>query len=91
LIDDGLWSSLSNHEHEGGNSHMPVLDRYQRMLPVYRAVVADRKANGGRGVFDAHRFEVNDLQKVLAATRRPGARSSTPKSGITDTEVTHEH
>lgn len=78
LIDDGRWASLAHHfddEHEGGNSHMQVLDRYQRMLSAYRAVVADRKTTGGRSGFDAYRFDADDLQKVLAATRHPGALS----------------
>jgi uncharacterized protein YfbU (UPF0304 family) len=94
LIDDGQCPSLAYHfddEHEGGNSHMPVLDRYLRMLPVYRAVLADRRANSGRGIFDAYNFEIKDLQKVLAGTWPRGTRSVNREPGSTDTKMTHEH
>ncbi|MGH4006918.1 MAG: YfbU family protein [Pseudonocardiaceae bacterium] len=71
LIDDGRWTSLAHHfddEHEGGNSHMPMLATYQRMLPAYNAAVSDRKKSSGSRGFAAYHFDVNDLKKVLAAT-----------------------
>jgi uncharacterized protein YfbU (UPF0304 family) len=77
LIDDGRWSALAYHfddEHEGGNSHKPVLETYRRMLQGYQAVVVDREAREGRSAFDTYRFEIADLRKILAAARWPGAR-----------------
>jgi uncharacterized protein YfbU (UPF0304 family) len=53
-------------EHEGGNSHMPTLERYQRMLNAYRAVVARKKVSD-RFSIDAYRFNPDDLREVLAA------------------------
>jgi uncharacterized protein YfbU (UPF0304 family) len=76
LVKSGRWSGLAYHfddEHEGGNSHMPVVSRYRRMLLGYQAVVAERKAREGAGAFSVQRFEISDLQKILDAARRPGA------------------
>ncbi|MET8848462.1 YfbU family protein [Amycolatopsis sp. NPDC004625] len=75
LVASGRWSGLAYHfddEHEGGNSHMPVLTRYQRMLLGYEAVVTERKAREGAGAFSIYHFDVSDLQKILEATQRPG-------------------
>lgn len=76
LVTRGRWSGLAYHfddEHEGGNSHMPVLPVYRRMLLGYQAVVAERKAREGTGSFSTHLFDVSDLQKILDAAERPGA------------------
>ncbi|MFI5591173.1 YfbU family protein [Amycolatopsis sp. NPDC051758] len=76
LIKSGRWSRLAYHfddEHEGGNSHMPVLPVYRRMLLGYQAVVVERKAREGDGAFSTHLFDISDLQKILDAARRPGA------------------
>lgn len=74
LIDDGKWENLAKHlgdGNDGGNSHMPVLDGYQRMLhafaPIWRA-----KVSRGLGL-DAHRFNADELKQVLAALRVPRA------------------
>lgn len=70
LIDDGRWSSMAYHfdeEHEGGNSHMPTLSSYRRVLAAYKAVLHERK----RTVSDleAYRFDAEALRQVLAAAR----------------------
>jgi uncharacterized protein YfbU (UPF0304 family) len=75
LVASGRWSGLAYHfedEGDGGNSHMPVLQIYRRMLLGYQAVVAERKAREGAGAFSIYHFDVSDLQKILDASRRPG-------------------
>lgn len=76
LVTSGRWSGLAYHfqdEGDGGNSHMPVLPVYRRMLIGYEAVVAERKAREGTGSFKTYLFDISDLQKILDAARRPGA------------------
>jgi uncharacterized protein len=71
LINTERWESLASHfdaQHERGNSHMPTLNRYQRMLAAYRSVVARKKAATAVSI-DAYRFDVDDLREVLAAAR----------------------
>lgn len=72
LIDDGRWSTLAHHfdnDHEGGNSHMPTLSHYRRVLAAYKAVLHERK----RTVSDleAYRFDAQALREVLAAAAPP--------------------
>ncbi|KOX27116.1 hypothetical protein ADK67_15015 [Saccharothrix sp. NRRL B-16348] len=89
LIDDGRWTSLAHHfdnrhpEHAQGNSHMPVLDFYQRLLASFQAVVAERKKKSGRSAFDTYRLDLGDLRKVIAGTHDPDTRSTltTPRTG----------
>lgn len=72
LIRDGRWSTLAHHfddERDGGNSHMPALASYQRMLPAYKSVIATRKENSGSRGFDIYRLDIHDLQKVIAAIK----------------------
>ncbi|MGW5703875.1 YfbU family protein [Amycolatopsis japonica] len=74
LISEGRWKSLAYHfddEHENGNSHMPVLDHYQRMLTVYQEILGAREAVHGRGSLNAHLLDVDDLKTMLAGIRRP--------------------
>ncbi|MEU4674739.1 hypothetical protein AB0F91_44050 [Amycolatopsis sp. NPDC023774] len=73
-------------EHEGGNSHMPVLSGYRRMLLGYQAVVADRKACEGDSAFGTCRFEIAGLQKILDAAWRPGTRLADPENAPSDAE-----
>jgi uncharacterized protein YfbU (UPF0304 family) len=70
LIDDGRWSSMAHHfdeEHEGGNSHMPTLSFYRRVLAAYKAVLQERKRTVSD--FEAYRFDAAALREVLAAAR----------------------
>lgn len=70
LIDDGRWSSMAHHfdeEHEGGNSHMPTLSFYRRVLAAYKAVLQERKRTVSD--FEAYRFDAEALREVLAAAR----------------------
>jgi hypothetical protein len=71
LISTERWEGLAAHfddQHERGNSHMPTLKRYERMLDAFRTVVDRKKAAVGIS-FDTYRFDGNDLREVLAAAR----------------------
>lgn len=72
LIKDGRWTNLADRfddEHEGGNSHMPVLAAYQRMLSVWKPLWDKMiQSYGGR---NEYRFTVNELQQILAAWPYP--------------------
>ncbi len=70
LIDKGRWSTMAHHfddEHEGGNSHMPTLSFYRRVLAAYKAVLQERKRTVSD--FEAYRFDAEALREVLAAAR----------------------
>lgn len=71
LIETERWEPLAWHfdnEHERGNSHMPRLGLYQRMLTAYRSVVGRKKAAGGY-TMEPYRFNVADLREVLTTVR----------------------
>ncbi len=68
LISDGSWSEMAGHfddEHERGNSHMPTLATYQRMLSVWRPIW-DKKLKSYGGPNDYH-FTGDELQQILDA------------------------
>lgn len=70
LIDEGRWASMAHHfddDHEGGNSHMPTLHSYQRVLAAFKSVLEKRKKAGSN--FEAYRFDAAALQAVLDAVR----------------------
>lgn len=72
LINDDRWSEMAEHfddQHERGNSHMPMLATYQRMLSVWRPLW-DKKLKSYGGP-TAYRFTVEELQQVLAAWPYP--------------------
>jgi uncharacterized protein YfbU (UPF0304 family) len=72
LIKDDRWTELADRfddKHERGNSHMPMLASYQRMLSVWKPLWADKvKALGGPRNYA---FSVEELQKILAAWPYP--------------------
>lgn len=77
LIADGRWDSLAHHfgdEHRCPNSHTPRLDRYRRTLLAYDTVIRDRTAADGIRGRDTYLLGVEDLKKILAATRHPDSR-----------------
>ena len=91
LIADGRWETLAHHFHDGfvdptstaasdryrcPNSHMPRLALYQRMLSAYNTITANRAGPGEIRGLDAYRLDANDLNAILAATRRPDALRS---------------
>lgn len=72
VISTGRWENMSKHfdaANDGGNSHMPMLASYQRMLsvwkPMHKAKVA--KFSG----FDSYRFTFEELQEIVAAWPHP--------------------
>lgn len=71
LIRQGRWTDLAvyfDDEHEHGNSHMPMLDRYQRMLAVYRPIWDSmiRGVDRGRYLLDE-----DELAQVVRAWSYP--------------------
>ncbi len=60
-------------QHERGNSHWQMLDRYQRMLTAYRAVVARKKAAAGFPGADAY-----NLRKWRAGLMHEHLESASP-------------
>jgi hypothetical protein len=76
LIDTERWEAMAGHfdpQHERGNSHMPMLARYQRMLTAYRAIVARRTNNAGPS-FATYQFGVDALKEVSTAAYAPSQR-----------------
>ncbi|WP_410583819.1 YfbU family protein [Amycolatopsis sp. lyj-108] len=68
LIAAGRWEPLAYHfddEHEGGNSHMPVLHHYEKMLGAYRAIIDARKADRGFTSHDTYHLDGDDLRTML--------------------------
>lgn len=70
LIRDGRWEELAeafDSNHEGGNSHMPHLVTYQRMLyafePIWKAKISDYSM--GRG--DRFVLNLDELRTVYEA------------------------
>jgi uncharacterized protein len=72
LIKDDRWTDMADRfddKHERGNSHMPMLATYQRMLSVWKPMWAQKvKAMGGP---NNYRFTVAELQQILAAWPYP--------------------
>ena len=56
-------------EHERGNSHMPTLASYQRMLSVFKPLWQKKvKATGGPSNY---RFSAEELQEIISAWPYP--------------------
>lgn len=74
LIRDGRWGGLADRfddKHDRGNSHMPMLAIYQRMLTVWKPLW-NRKMSRMGGAND--RLSVDDLREILTARLRPTDR-----------------
>jgi uncharacterized protein YfbU (UPF0304 family) len=74
LIDDKRWEELAVHfddQHERGNSHMPYLVTYQRMLNAFTPRWEKRTSNSSLGFPDRYILDLNDLQAVCAAWAAP--------------------
>jgi uncharacterized protein YfbU (UPF0304 family) len=72
LIKDDRWPEMADRfddKHERGNSHMPVLATYQRMLSVWKPLW-DRKIKSYGGP-NNYRFTADELQQILAAWPYP--------------------
>lgn len=72
VIKNDRWTNLADRfddKHERGNSHMPVLASYQRMLSVWRPFWDKKiKAMGGP---TEYRFTADELRLILAAWPYP--------------------
>ncbi len=67
LIEMGRWSELAkcfDDEHEGGNSHMPVLSSYLRMLDEFQPIWAEMIGGIGRG---RYALDEAELCRVIRA------------------------
>lgn len=73
LISTGRWTDMAEHfdrAHEDGNSHMPMLATYRRMLDVFQPIW---KAKAGRGFSpDGLLLTTDELDQVLKAWPYPG-------------------
>lgn len=72
LVKNGRWSDLANRfdiEHESGNSHIPVLASYQRMLSVWKPLWEKKLQSHGGG--NEYLFSVTELQQILDAWPYP--------------------
>ena len=72
LIDTNRWTDLADHlsdAQERGNSHMPVLATYQRMLRSFKPIWESKLGRGtGPGTHD---LNVAELRRVLDAWPYP--------------------
>jgi uncharacterized protein YfbU (UPF0304 family) len=72
LIKDGRWERMAEHfdaRREHGNSHMPMLATYQRMLSVFKPLW-EKKIKAFGGAHD-YRLTLAELQEIRAARPYP--------------------
>jgi len=82
LIKDGKWVELAEHfddQHERGNSHMPVLMLYRRMLTAFTPLWTVRTNDSTVEFAGRYTLTLTDLHVVhaacsAAANRTTGAR-----------------
>ena len=73
LIKDGKYESMADRfdaKHERGNSHMPTLATYQRMLSVWHPIWKQKLENWGGP--NNYLFSVDELREIMAAWPYPG-------------------
>jgi uncharacterized protein YfbU (UPF0304 family) len=73
LVDDDKWSELKPYiaESDGGNSHMPMLDIYTRMLAQYRRIMDSRERTYSR---DDYALSAEELTVIAEARVHPSNR-----------------
>jgi len=73
MSDDDKWQELKPQleRHDGGNSHMPVLDVYLRMLTEYRRIMDSRERGYGR--LD-YLLSLDELKQLADAQIHPSHR-----------------
>jgi hypothetical protein len=74
LVNTDRWTELKDRlgdDRDGGNSHMPELAIYERMLGTFRPIWEAKLAGRG-GDPDSHLLGVTELHQVLDARRYPG-------------------
>lgn len=72
VIKQGRWTDLAERfddKHERGNSHMPMLAIYQRMLMIWKPLwdVKIKSAGGPK----SYLFTADELQQILGAWPQP--------------------
>jgi uncharacterized protein len=74
LMKTDRWAEFKERlpEIDGGNSHMPLLPSYERMLAAYRAARARREAERGIGP-GSWALPVDDLREIAEAWPHPDA------------------
>jgi len=74
LIDNGKWEDLAvyfDRAHDGGNSHMPMLGTYERMLNEFNPIWRDRIRDMTSGrQFDA-RLKTAEISRIAGAFVHP--------------------
>jgi uncharacterized protein YfbU (UPF0304 family) len=77
LIADDKWRALADRfdrKHDGGNSHMPQVDKYERMVaefnPIWRVKLHEGAMYGG----DHYNLSVTEIAGVLRAAVHPSNR-----------------
>jgi uncharacterized protein len=73
MRDDDRWSELKPQieRHDDGNSHMPVLDMYMRMLAEYRRIMDSRDRGFGRS---SYLLTVDEIEAIAQAQIHPSNR-----------------
>jgi len=72
LVDQGRWTEQAKVlKHDGGNSHTPMLETYQRMLVAFDPIWSKRTSDYSRGSEDRFHLELEDLKAVYAAWLYP--------------------
>ncbi len=73
LVAHDRWTSLAScfgDEYDRGNSHMPRLPVYRRMLEIYRPIWQQILTGHGRGA-DRYILSESELMEIIKATRYP--------------------
>jgi hypothetical protein len=69
LVNDGRWKEQADAlEQEGGNSHMPMLEKYQRMLAVFEPIISKRGSDSALSFDDQLSLDVGNLYEIHAAS-----------------------
>jgi hypothetical protein len=76
LVGDGRWEELAeafDANHEGGNSHMPLLATYQRMLDTFEPIWKRKISDYSMGYGDGFVLNLDELRTMYAAWSYPRA------------------
>jgi uncharacterized protein YfbU (UPF0304 family) len=71
LEDEDKWKELAGSG-DGLNSHMPVMEAYRRMLPVWLDCVSERRRRGPTS--GHHLLDIEEIQRITAARVHPDNR-----------------
>ncbi|WP_454044680.1 YfbU family protein [Cellulosimicrobium sp. Marseille-Q8652] len=74
LIDEGKWEHMAKYfddDHERGNSHMPTIDMYTRMLEEFRPIWRQKVQAARHGEYN---LTTTEIRRVLDARTHPDSR-----------------